>query len=81
MMNPIYIIAIVFLVLGAALGGFVVYHKQVVMVPLEMQEKSEIEAMNCEQVEQKHELAQYWSFDNWKVANEKVLACKKQKES
>jgi hypothetical protein len=81
MMNPIYIIAITFLVLGAALGGFVVYHKQVVMIPLEMQEKAEIEAMNCEQVEHKHELAQYWSFENWKVANEKVLVCKKLKET
>ena len=80
-MNAIYIIAVVFLVLGASLAGFVVYHKQTVMVPLEMQERAEIEAMNCEQVEHKHELAQYWSFDNWKVANEKVLVCKKQKES
>jgi len=81
MMNPIYIIALVFLVLGAALAGFVVYHKQTVMVPLEMQEKAEIESMNCEEIEKKHELGQYWSFHNWKIANEKVQICKKQKES
>jgi hypothetical protein len=80
-MNPIYIIAVVFLVLGASLGGFVVYHKVTVMVPLEMQEKAEIEAMNCEEVEHKHELAQYWSFKNWKIADAKVQVCKKLKES
>jgi hypothetical protein len=51
------------------------------MVPLEMQEKAEIESMNCEEIEKKHELGQYWSFHNWKIANEKVQICKKQKES
>lgn len=75
MMDPMFVIPLVFLVLGAALGGYVIYHKQVVMVPLEMQEKAEIETMNCEQVKTKHELGQYWSFDNWKIANAKVDAC------
>ncbi len=72
-----FIIPLVFLVLGASLGGYVIYHKQTVMVPLEMQEKAEIEAMNCEEVKIKHELGQYWSFTNWKIANEKVKACSK----
>lgn len=75
MADPIFIIGITFLVLAASLGGFVVYHKQTVMVPLEMQEKAEIEAMNCDEVKQKHELGQYWSFTNWKIANAKVKAC------
>ena len=73
-----FIIPLVFLVLGASLGGYVVYHKQVVMVPLEMQEKVEIEAMNCDEIRVKHELGQYWSFTNWKIANEKVKACSQQ---
>jgi hypothetical protein len=75
MADPMFVIALVFLVLGAALGGYVVYHKQTVMVPLEMQEKAEIEAMNCEEIKLKHELGQYWSFTNWKIANEKVKSC------
>jgi hypothetical protein len=75
MADPMFIIAIVFLVLGAGLGGYVVLHKQIVMDPLESQEKAEIEAMNCEEVKIKHELGQYWSFDNWKIANAKVKAC------
>lgn len=78
MMDPMFIIPIVFLVLGAALGGYVIYHKQVVMVPLEIQEKAEIEAMNCDEIKIKHELGQYWSFENWKIANAKVAACTKE---
>jgi hypothetical protein len=70
-----FIIAIVFLVLGASLGGFVILHKQMVMVPLEAQEKAEIENMTCEEIKMKHELGQYWSFTNWKIANAKVKAC------
>ncbi|HXG14069.1 MAG TPA: hypothetical protein VNK25_02965 [Candidatus Nitrosotenuis sp.] len=77
MADPMFVIPLVFLVLGAGLGGYVVYHKQTVMVPLEMQEKAEIEAMNCEEVKIKHELGQYWSFTNWKIANEKVKSCAK----
>jgi hypothetical protein len=75
MADPMFIIAIVFLVLGASLGGYVVYHKQIVMVPLEMQEKAEIESMSCDEVKVKHELGQYWSFTNWKIANQKVKSC------
>lgn len=78
MMDPMFIIPIVFLVLGAALGGYVIYHKQVVMVPLEIQEKAEIEAMNCDEIKIKHELGQYWSLENWKIANAKVAACTKE---
>lgn len=77
MADQMFVIPLVFLVLGAGLGGYVVYHKQTVMVPLEMQEKAEIEAMNCEEVKIKHELGQYWSFTNWKIANEKVKSCAK----
>ncbi|MEM3064982.1 MAG: hypothetical protein QW177_06375 [Candidatus Nitrosotenuis sp.] len=77
MADPMFVIPLVFLVLGAGLGGYVVYHKQTVMVPLEMQEKAEIEAMNCEEIKIKHELGQYWSFNNWKIANEKVKSCAK----
>jgi hypothetical protein len=75
MADPIFIIGITFLVLAASLGGFVVYHKQTTMVPLEMQERVEIEAMSCEEIKVKHELGQYWSFNNWKIANAKVKAC------
>lgn len=77
MADPMFIIPIVFLVLGAGMAGYVIYHKQTVMVPLEMQEKAEIEAMNCEEVKLKHELGQYWSFNNWKIADKKVKACAK----
>jgi hypothetical protein len=45
------------------------------MVPLEMQEKAEIESMSCDEVKVKHELGQYWSFTNWKIANQKVKSC------
>lgn len=75
MMDPIFIIGIAFLVLGGAFGGYVVYHKVTVMDPLEAQEKAEIEGMSCDQVKVKHELGQYWSFKNWKLANEKVMSC------
>lgn len=74
-MNPIFIIGIVFLVLGAAFGGYVVIHKQMVMVPLEEQERAEIERMNCDQIKEKHELGEYWSFTNWKIADSKVKSC------
>jgi hypothetical protein len=74
-MDPIFIIGITFLVLGSALAGVVVIHKETVMVPLEMQEKAEIESMNCQQIEEKHQLGQYWSFNNWKIADAKVKAC------
>lgn len=72
MMDPVFIIAIVFLFVGATFAGFVVYHKQTVMVPLEMKEKADIEAMNCDDLKLKHEGAQYWSFKNWKIANNKI---------
>jgi hypothetical protein len=75
MMDPIFIIGITFLVFASALGGYVVYHKQTVMVPLEMQEKAEIENMSCDEVKLKHEQGKYWSFNNWKIANAKVHAC------
>jgi len=72
MMDPIFIIAIVFLFIGAAFAGFVVYHKQSVMVPLEMKEKADIEAMNCDDLKLKHEGGQYWSFKNWRIADTKI---------
>jgi hypothetical protein len=75
MMDPIFIIGITFLVLAGALGGYVVYHKETVMTPLEMQEKAEIESMSCEEIKVKHELGQYWSFRNWRIADDKVTAC------
>ena len=75
MMDPIFIIGITFLVLASALGGYVVYHKEIVMTPLEMQEKAEIEGMSCEEIKEKHELGQYWSFTNWRIADDKVKAC------
>lgn len=74
-MNPIYIVAIVFLVLGSTFAGYVVFHKQTVMTPLVNAERAEIESMNCDQVKLKHEGGQYWSFKNWKIANAKVKAC------
>lgn len=75
MMDPIFIIAIVFLFVGSTFAGFVVYHKQTVMNPLEVKEKAEIEAMNCDDLKLKHEGAQYWSFTNWKIANTKICSC------
>jgi hypothetical protein len=75
MMDPIFIIGIAFLVLGAGFGGYVVLHKHLVMDPLEQQEKEEIMQMNCEQVKMKHEKEEYWSFDNWKIAAAKVKSC------
>ena len=75
MADPIFIIGITFLVVGASIAGFVVYHKNTVMVPLEMQEKKQIEDMTCDEVKLKHEQGRYWSFDNWKIANAKVLKC------
>lgn len=74
-MDPIFIIGIAFLVLGAGFGGYVVMHKQTVMVPLEDQERAEIELMNCDEVKLKHEMGQYWSFTNWKIADAKVKSC------
>lgn len=75
MANPIFIIGITFLVIGASIAGFVVYHKHTVMVPLEAQEKQQIEDMTCDEVKLKHEQGKYWSFDNWKIADAKVHAC------
>lgn len=75
MMDPIFIIGIVFLVLGAGFGGYVVLHKQMVMVPLEEQEKAELELMTCDEIKLKHEQGQYWSFTNWKIADAKVKSC------
>jgi len=74
-MDPIFIIGIAFLVLGAGFGGYVVLHKQMVMVPLEEQERIDIEQMNCDQIKEKHEGGQYWSFTNWKIADAKVRSC------
>lgn len=75
MMNPIFIIGIAFLVLGGGFGGYVVIHKVLVMDPLEIQEKQEIEQMTCEEIKIKHEGEQYWSFDNWKIGAAKVKSC------
>lgn len=75
MMDPIFIIAIVFLFVGSAFAGFVVYHKETVMKPLEIEEKDQIESMGCDDLKLKHEGAQYWSFTNWKLANVKICSC------
>jgi hypothetical protein len=75
MMDPMFIIAIVFLVVGGAFGGYVVYHKEIVMRPLETQEKADIDGMTCDQIKLKHETGQYWSFKNWRIADAKVKAC------
>ena len=45
MMDPIFIIAIVFLVVGGAFAGYVVYHKTTVIRPLEISEHDEV--MEC----------------------------------
>lgn len=74
-MDPIFIIAIVFLVVGGAFGGYVVYHKETVIKPLEIQEREDVAGMTCDELKIKHEKGQYWSFKNWKMANDKLCAC------
>jgi len=75
MMTPIFIVAIIFLVLGSALAGFVVLHKQTVIKPLEIAEHDAVEKMSCEELRSKHESGQYWSFNNWKLGNTKICGC------
>jgi hypothetical protein len=75
MMDPIFIVAIVFLVLGGAFGGYVVYHKETVIRPLEIEEHETVEKMTCEELRVKHEGGQYWSFNNWKLGNTKICGC------
>lgn len=74
-MDPIFIIAIVFLVVGGAFAGYVVYHKETVIRPLEISEHDAVMAMSCDDLKIKHEKGQYWSFKNWKVANTKLCSC------
>ncbi|MBI5698066.1 MAG: hypothetical protein HZC29_06225, partial [Thaumarchaeota archaeon] len=59
----------------SAFAGFVVYHKETVMRPLEIEEKAQIETLGCDDLKIKHEGAQYWSFTNWKLANVKICSC------
>lgn len=75
MMDPIFIIAIVFLVLGGAFAGYIVYHKEAVIKPLEIKEHQEVMAMSCDDLKLKHEKGEYWSFTNWKYANKKLCTC------
>lgn len=74
-MHPIFIIAIVFLVIGSAFAGFVVYHKETVVRPLEIAEHDDVSKMSCDDLKIKHEKGQYWSFTNWKAANTKLCSC------
>jgi len=74
-MDPIFIVAIVFLVLGSAFGGYVVYHKETVIRPLEIAEHEAVAEMSCDELRLKHEGGQYWSFNNWKMANTKMCSC------
>ncbi|MBM3905764.1 MAG: hypothetical protein FJ354_03655 [Thaumarchaeota archaeon] len=75
MMDPIFIVAIVFLVLGGAFGGYVVIHKEIVIKPLEIEEHEIVEKMSCDELSKKHESGQYWSFNNWKLGNSKICGC------
>ncbi|MBI5146552.1 MAG: hypothetical protein HZA84_04960 [Thaumarchaeota archaeon] len=74
-MDPIFIIGIVFLVLASSIGAYVVYHKEVVMKPLILQESAEIDAASCDEIKKKHELGQYWALSNYRQAAAKVASC------
>lgn len=75
MVDPIFVIGIIFLVLASGIGGYVVYHKEMVMKPLILAEQAEIENMTCEEIDAKHASGQYWSFKNWRLGDDKVKAC------
>ena len=74
-MDPIFIIGIAFLVVASSIGAYVVYHKEVVMKPLILKEKAEIEADSCDVIKEKHALGQYWALSNYRLAAAKVHAC------
>lgn len=74
-MDPIFIIGIAFLVVASSIGAYVVYHKEMVMKPLILKEKAEIEADSCDAIKEKHALGQYWALSNYRLAAAKVHAC------
>ncbi|NDB91233.1 MAG: hypothetical protein EB167_00725 [Nitrososphaeria archaeon] len=63
------------MVVGGAFGGYVVYHKETVIRPLEIAEHDAVSKMSCDDLKVKHEKGQYWSFKNWKAANAKLCSC------